>query len=168
MTSARRSAPNAAAPATANPETAPRRKRRRSMYWSLGVMAEEGISDGLRISMTRPRTGKFPIATIRHEPVPRRYKNVWGGVFGLCAELRCAKWGAELFAGRNGPLGQSASANEINQCAGGRNCRGDGQAGKRMVAVDQDEHESCHGGERGQRIERNAEGTIHFGPLYTP
>src|ERR1035437_6595904 len=144
MTSARRSAPNAAAPATANPETAPRRKRRRSMYWSLGVMAEEGISDGLQISMTRPRTGKFPIATIRHELVPRRYKNVWGGVFGLCAGLRCAKWGAELFAGSKGPLGQSASANEINQCARGGNCRGRGEARQRICAVDKDEENPCH------------------------
>src|SRR4051794_17343648 len=67
ITLAKRSRPSAAAPASARPEAAPRIKRRRLRYCSLGVMRDEGMSPGLRMSMkfdlSRGKTPSHPLDT---------------------------------------------------------------------------------------------------------
>ena len=60
---------------------------------------------------------------------------------------------------------QAAGPDSIDQCAGEGDSGGDGEAAESMRAVDQDEREAGHGGERRERIERDAEGTVQLGPL---
>src|ERR1700676_1900310 len=60
MILASRSTPRAAAPASAAPDAAPRIKRRRLMYWSWGVISDDGMSSGLRMSMKLTSRGEKP------------------------------------------------------------------------------------------------------------
>ncbi len=71
-------------PATTALESAPPRNRRRFRYFSLDVIADEGISGGLPMSMMRPRVGLT--STIRHERYVASYKVDWSSSWGGSGE----------------------------------------------------------------------------------
>src|SRR4051794_13280070 len=108
MTSVSRWMPRAAAPATARPDAAPRRKRRRFRYWSRGVMRDEGMSSGFRMSMKLTSRGNgVPNDSYRRWDSRKATQHPldtlgWGDVTGMRGGLRWVKKTREA-SGVRGP-----------------------------------------------------------------
>src|SRR5580692_1432641 len=66
---------------------------------------------------------------------------------------------------RERPFAEPAGANQVERGAGCADSSGYGQAAERVDTVDEDEDKPGHGGQRWQRIERDAEGARKIGAL---